>query len=81
MVVPTKSAPAPAQAMASSKVAMSAISSWSGYLALTSRMNSGAVLPSGRRALVPCTARISTPQATRASTSAIVTVMYMGVPG
>ena len=65
----------------SSKVAISAITSWSGYLALTSRMNSAAVLPSGRRALVPCTARMSTPQATRASTSAIVTVMYIGVPG
>ena len=39
------------------------------------------VEPSGRRAPVPCTARISTPQATSSSTSFMVTVMYMGVPG
>ena len=30
---------------------------------------------------VPCTARISTPQATSSSTSFMVTVMYIGVPG
>ena len=39
------------------------------------------VEPSGRSAPEPCTARISTPQATSSSTSFIVTVMYMGVPG
>ena len=81
MVVPTKSAPASAQAMASSSVAMSAITSCWWYLALIARMNSAAVLPSGRRALVPCTARMSTPQATSSSTSFMVTVMYRGVPG
>ncbi len=81
MVVPTKSAPAAAQAMASSSVAMSAITSCSGYFSLIWRMNSAEVLPSGRRALVPCTARMSAPQPTSASTSAMVTVMYIGVPG
>ena len=40
MVVPTKSAPASAQAMASSSVAMSAITSCWGYFCLMARMNS-----------------------------------------
>ena len=69
------------RSIASSIVAISAITSCSGYFALMPRINSAEVLPSGRRAPVPCTARISTPQPTSASTSAIVTVMYIGVPG
>ena len=48
---------------------------------LMARMNCAEVEPSGRSAPVPCTARISTPQATSSSTSFMVTVMYMGVPG
>ena len=81
MVVPTKSAPASAQAMAFSKLSQSAITSWSGYFALMVRMNWAEVEPSGRRAPVPCTARMSTPHSTSSSTSFMVTVMYMGVPG
>ena len=81
MVVPTKSAPASAQSMAFSKLSQSAMSSWSGYFALMARMNWAEVEPSGRSAPVPCTARMSTPQATSSSTSFMVTVMYMGVPG
>ena len=57
------------------------MSSWSGYFALMARMNWAEVEPSGRMAAVPCTARMSTPQATSSSTSFMVTVMYMGVPG
>ena len=48
---------------------------------MMARMNSALVCPLGRRAPVPCTARMSTPQATSSSTSCIVTVMYIGVPG
>ena len=81
MVVPTKSAPASAQSMAFSKLSQSAITSCSGYFALMARINCAEVEPSGRSAPVPCTARISTPQATSSSTSFMVTVMYMGVPG
>ena len=40
----------------------------------------GGMMEGGLNALVPCTARISTPHATSSSTSFIVTVMYIGVP-
>ena len=57
------------------------ITSCSGYIALMARMNCAEVEPSGRSAPVPCTARMSTPHSTSSSTSFMVTVMYMGVPG